>query len=330
MKGHQEERSNSYSEVFPTTLVGSEMSFSKTKDRFFSFYETIASWLARRPRPIRRAVYSVFGTVLWGIYLLPGNKVRPTLVALVKHIGSSSPAKIYMEFVRNLFLGIDRLERVRHGFGAEIDEMLVIPESNRIEQLLDQKGFILVLPHVHGSFAMARGLSQVYPVMSLVRLTKNKKRADAQWNLYQQIGCDVLDVRNENPTSVARKMLRKLKTGTIVVGVVDGIDNPPTGPTDETGDLVSALAFGERIGVTSWPARFAIKAGVPIVPATVELTDTEIRLILGKTIVPTANMGTTTQDWMNELELLFRTYPKEWAFWLDKHWSRVLRKNPPE
>ena len=61
----------------------------------------------------------------------------------------------------------------------------------------------------------------------------------------------------------------------------------------------------------------------------VEQTETELRLILGKTVVPTPDLRATTQDWMSELELLFRTYPQEWAFWLDKHWSRVLRKSPP-
>ena len=71
------------------------MSFSQTKNRLFSIYESISAWLARRPLLIRRAVYSVFGAVMWGVYLLPGNQVRPTLKALTKHIGASSPAEIY-------------------------------------------------------------------------------------------------------------------------------------------------------------------------------------------------------------------------------------------
>ncbi len=305
------------------------MSFSRTKDRFFSIYDTVSSWLARSPRPVRNAVYFFFALVLWVMYFLPGNLVRPTLVAFTKHIGSPSPFKIYKKFVRNLLLGIDRLERVRHGFGAEVDDMLVIPERERIDLLLDQKGFVLVLPHVHGSFAMARGLSQIYPVMSLVRLTKDKKRAGAQWDLYQQIGCDVLDVRSEGSTSVARKMLAKLKSGAIVIGVVDRIDKPRKEPADQTGEYLNATAFGEHIGVNTWPARFGLKAGVPIIPAMVEQTETEIRLVLGKAVMPTSDLGATTQEWMDELERLVRTYPHEWAFWLDKHWSRLLRKNPP-
>ena len=307
------------------------MSFSQTKNRLFSIYESISAWLARRPVLIRRAVYSVFGAVMWVVYLLPGNQVRPTLKALTKHIGASSPAKIYRQYVRNLFLGIDRLERVRHGFSSEIDAMVVIPDRDRVDQLLAQKGFILALPHVHGSFAMARGLSQTYPVLSLVRLTTHKKRADAQWNLYQSIGCDVLDVRSADATTVARKLLQALKKGTIVIGVVDRIAPPPTGSDDDAvGELVRAVAFDQDIGVTTWPARFGKKAGVPIVPAMVEQTKSEIRLILGKTVVPSANLATTTQEWVRELELLVRAYPHEWAFWLDKHWSRLLRKSPPK
>ena len=305
------------------------MSFSQTKDRLFSFYERISDWLARRPPPVRRAVYSVFSGIMWVIYWLPGNQVRPTLAALAKHIGASSPVRIYRQYVRNFFLGIDRFERVRHGFGAEIDDMLAIPERDRIDQLLGEKGLILVLPHLHGSFAMVRALSQIYPVMSLVRLTRDKKRADAQWDLYRKIGCDVLDVRNSDPTTTARKMLRALKKGKIVIGVVDRIGTPPPAPDDGAGELVRALAFGQDVGVMTWPARFGSKAGVPILPAMVEQTDTELRLILGKAVVPTTDMRATTQDWMSELELLLRTYPQEWAFWLDKYWSRVLRKSPP-
>lgn len=305
------------------------MSFSNTKNRLYSVYDRFGRWLARRSHPIRRAVYSVFGMVFWIIYLLPSNQVRPTLVALTKHIGSSSPARLYGQYVRKLFLGIDRLERVRHGFGAEFDDKLVIPERERLEKLLEHKGFMLVMPHVHGSFAMARGLSQVYPVMSLVRNTRNEKRSAAQWELYEKVGCEVMDVRNEDPVTVARTMLRKLKSKTIVIGIVDRIEYPSRKSTGQSGDMLNVLAFGEEIDAPSWPARFALKSGAPIVPATVEQTDTELRLILGKTVVPSENLVTTTQEWMTEIETLCRTYPQEWAFWLDKRWSKLLRKNPP-
>ena len=58
------------------------MSFTRTKDRIWAGYDVFAAWLARRPGPVRRIGYGVFGVVLWIAYVLPGNSVRPTFVAL--------------------------------------------------------------------------------------------------------------------------------------------------------------------------------------------------------------------------------------------------------
>ena len=52
-------------------------------------------------------------------------------------------------------------------------------------------------------------------------------------------------------------------------------------------------------------------------------------LILGEIVDPTDDLVATTRAWMAGLERLLRRHPQEWAFWLDKHWSRVLRRNPP-
>ena len=306
------------------------MSFNRTKDQIFTSYNAIASWLARRSPVVRQMLYGTIRAIFWVVYLLPGNSVRVTTTALSKHVGHPSPRTLYGAYITGFMCGIDRLERVRHGFGSEVDKLLSIPEQGRVDALLEKGGFILVMPHVHGSFAMARGLSQSYVVLTLVRLTRNEKRAQAQRDLYTQVGCDFYDVRNGDSVSVARTLLRALKAGKIVVGLVDSIEYPQVLNDNPSGEMIAATAFGEDVKITTWPARFGAKAGVPIVPATVEQTADEIRLILGRSITPTNDLAETTQNWLDGLQGLMRRYPQEWAFWLDKNWSQLLRKSPPE
>ncbi len=178
---------------------------------------------------------------------------------------------------------------------------------------------------------MGRGLARRYPILALVRSTANEKRAASEWQIYKNLGCEFLDIRLESATTVARKVLGALNDGRLVVGTVDRIRQPPSiqNPIDPAADTVRATAFGEPIGITGWPARFAWKAAVPIVPATVVQTDDTISLRIGAAVVPSEHILSTTQAWVSELERLLRTHPEEWTFALDKHWSGILRNSSP-
>jgi KDO2-lipid IV(A) lauroyltransferase len=300
------------------------MGFTKVKDNAFNTYDVLAGWLARRPRAIRLGAYSVVGLVMWSTYLLPGNRVRPTMAALSRQVGGWSPGGLFGQYVRRLISGLDLAERVRHGFGAEVDGLLTIDDEQRLDTLLEKGGVFLALPHLHASVAMTRALTKRYPVLLVARLTMNKKRADAQRHLFAQLGCDVVDARNEPAGAVARKTLRALRSGKIVIGTVDRIRPPPARDVDTARGQVRAMVFGQLVGVESWPTRFAMEAKAPIVPATVRQTGDGISLILGKAIPANDDIARTTQDWMDELVELLRENPEEWNFSLDKHWSKVL------
>lgn len=304
------------------------MSFSTTKDRAFGVYETMSSWLARRSAPVRRVIYGVLGGIFWLAYLFPGNSLRPTMAGLARHVGVGSKTGLFRQYVQRFLTGTDKVERVRHGFGADLDGKLEIPDRARLDGMLERGGVFLALPHVHSSIAMCRCLAQSYPMLAVVSLTRNKSRADAQRALYAQLGCDILDVRSEEPGTVARQILKALKSGKIVVGTVDRIQRVPEVDFDKAKDIVRATAFGEPVGVGAWPTRFATKAKAPIVPAVVEQTPGGMRLVLGRAVEPMADVVETTQAWVTELESLIRAYPEEWTFSLDKHWSRVLRQSP--
>lgn len=247
------------------------------------------------------------------------------MTALAKQVGAGSAWGLFRKYVRNFATGTELAERVRHGFGSELDEMLTIPEKDRLDALLEDGGVFLALPHLHASIAMTRCLSQTYPVLAVVSLTRDKDRAEAQRDLYRQGGCDFLDARGEEPKTVARKILQALKAGKIVAGTIDRIQPAPAEDVDKRKDMVRVTAFGTPVGFGGWPTRFATKARVPILPAIVEQTEDGVSLVIGRTVTPSADIVATTQDWVNELERLLRSYPDEWAFSLDKHWSRVLR-----
>lgn len=301
------------------------MGFSTTKDRTFAVYDKVSGWIARRPAPLRRMAYGVFGGILWVAYALPGNLVRPTMTALARHADRASSTGMFRGFVRKFIAGTDMTEQVRHGFGTTLDGALTIPDKERLDAYVANGGLFLALPHLHASLAMTRCLAQSYDILAVVSLTRNANRAEAQKALYAQVDGDFLDARNEEPAKVARSILKALKAGKVVVGTVDRIQNAPETAFDKENDVVRVEAFGQPVGYGGWPTRFAAKAGAPLVPAMVtQNADGGISLVLGNAAVPTGDVQEATQVWVSELERLVKTHPEEWAFSLDKHWSRVL------
>jgi KDO2-lipid IV(A) lauroyltransferase len=306
------------------------MGFAATKDRTFAAYEKVSGWIARRPAPLRRAAYGIFGAALWTAYVLPGNLVRPTIKALARHADHPSPVRLFRGFVRKFIAGMDTTEQIRHGFGANVDGSLTIPDKERLDAYLAQGGIFLALPHLHATLAMTRCLAQSYDALAVVSLTRNEKRAAAQRALYSQVDGEVLDARNEEPAAVARQILKALKAGKIVVGTVDRIQTAPDAPIDRARDVVRVEAFGQPVGFGGWPTRFAAKAGAPLVPAVVAQHDRGISLVLGQGAIPEGDLQAATQAWVSELERLLKAHPEEWAFSLDKHWSRTLQAPSPD
>ena len=305
------------------------MGFRNTKDRIWIVFDWTAALLARQSKPVRRVAYSIFGAVLWIAYSIPRSTVRDTFEALGKHAGAHSTWRLFRNYVQGFLRGVDRIEQVRHGRTDAIDAMLRIPQQERLDELLQQGGVILVIPHTHASLAMGRGLARRYPLLALVRSTVNKHRAASEREIYTNLGCEFLDIRLENPIKVARDVLNALNGGRLVVATADRTSKAPEpeAPINSSNDIVRALAFDQAIGIAGWPGRFSWKAKVPIIPATVVQSKNSITLQLGNEIAPTADLIQTTQKWVDELMLLITSHPEEWTFALDKNWSRALRNS---
>ncbi|AML52240.1 hypothetical protein [Falsihalocynthiibacter arcticus] len=305
-----------------------ESSFTKFKDRIWFSVDRGTKRLATAPKPLQDVGYSIVRSVLWAAYYLPGSPLMETALGLSKVVSQGPPRLLYRGFVERFILALRRMERLRLGKTDEIDRLLVIPEEARLKASLQEgKGVLLVMPHCHGSVLMVRALAARFPTLMLVREPAKESRAITQRPYYTHIGCELFDVRRNGDALVARAVLKALRQGKIVVGVVDRIKTAPPvdAPVNKSGDTVRAIVFGEAAGVVGWPARFAAKCDAAILPVMVEQTPEHLTLHFGDVITPTDPLE-TTQNWIAALEPLLRRFPCDWGFVYDKHWARLLRK----
>lgn len=303
-------------------------SFTRFKDKISGAVHVSSRWLANSPKPVQKIGYGLFKGLFWIVYFWPKSHMRLTAIALSAAVQKGPPRDLYRGFVNGVVLFAQRMERMSAGHTEEIDRLFQMPEKERFDSLLDEHGgAILALPHSHGALLMVRGLAARYPVLMLIREPKNDSRAASQRRYFANLGCEVLDVRRNNEAVVARTVLKALRGGKIVIGTVDRIKGAPPAeePVSKTDDNVRATAFGQPVGVAGWPARFAAKCKVPILPVMVEQSKSAIVLHIGKPIAA-SELVETTQAWVSALEQFFRKFPTQWIFVYDKHWSRLLRK----
>jgi KDO2-lipid IV(A) lauroyltransferase len=302
-------------------------SFTRFKDHTADKLYAFSNWLSRQPGPVQKIGLGTLKGAFWLLYYVPASHMRKTAVALQAVVGRESPKTIYRDFVNGVLLFVQRIEMLSNGQKQAIDDLLHIPDQERLDAIIRQNGgALLALPHCHGALPMVRGLAARYDVLMLIREPKKEARAKAQRRYFANMGCEVLDVRRSNEAIVARTVLKALRSGKLVIGTVDRIRSaPPEGePISKEQDNVRATAFDAPVGVPGWPARFAAKCKVPILPVMVEQTGTSIILHLGQPIVAT-DVLETTQLWLSALEQFFKRFPGQWIFVYDKHWSRLLR-----
>ena len=303
-----------------------KFSFTRFKDRISGTANAASKKLGAAPKPVRAVGYGALRGLLWLIYFFPSSHVRKTAGNFAPAVGQDNPRRLYAGFVDGITRTAYRMELLAQGRGDEIDALLQIPEQDRLERLVaDSGGALLLMPHCHGSLLMVRGLAERYPLLFLIRAPKDDARAAMQRRFFDQIRCEVVDVRRSTEATVARTVLRSLRKGKIVIGAVDRIRKAPSEdePVSKTEDNVRVTVFGQAAGFVGWPARFAAKAGVPILPGMVEHTDDAIKLHLGEPITA-GEIQATTQSWVIALEGFFNRFPFDWIFVYDKHWARLL------
>ncbi|WP_299934988.1 hypothetical protein [uncultured Pelagimonas sp.] len=301
------------------------MNFTNFKDRIWKLYSFVARIGMALPGRLARASFGGITFLMWLVWALPFTPVRQAFRDLAAQCNAGSATGIFRRYARSFSLLLYRMECIRYGRTAEIGALLDIPERDRFDDIVARGGAIFLMPHAHGSVTMAEALGQIHPLLLFVRATKDDDRAAFQREYYDQMTCDVIDVRRADDVVSSRKMLSALRKGHIILGGGDFIRRAPKTDENIAKDVVRVQAFGEPVGAMRWPARFAAKTGVPIVPVNIVDSGTQLTLHMGEEIAP-GDIVETTQKWMDGMVELIKQYPDQWVFCLDRHWRRVLEK----
>lgn len=299
------------------------MSFTTFKDRAWKGYDWIARQLFKLPPSVTRAGFSSLGGILWLGWVVPKSPLSRSFRALAEVTGRGTPFHLFRKFVSGFTLTLYRFERLREGDLGEFGDMLRIPEVDRLEAVLSKGGALLMMPHAHGSISTAEALGQKYPLTLVVRTAKDDARAAHQLQYYAGMSCDIIDVRRTEDVAVTRGVIRALRQGRLVLAAGDLVKAAPKKSIDERKDLVRVAAFGQPVGALGWPARFAQKARVPVIPVMMVQGKDELRLLLGPEI-ESDDLQLTTQAWMDGMLELVCQHPADWTFALDKRWMQAL------
>lgn len=307
------------------------MNFTSFKDSIWKLYALVARIGMALPGSLARASFAGIAVLMWLVWALPWSPVPRAFKALANQCDHGSAIGIFRRYVHSFTLLLYRMECIRHGRTDEIGALLHIPEKERFDDIVARGGAIFLMPHAHGSVTMAEALGQIHPLLLFVRATKDDDRAAFQREYYDQMTCEVIDVRRADDVVSSRKMLSALRKGQIMLGGGDFIRRAPKTQENIAKDVVRVEAFGQPVGAMRWPARFAAKTGVPIVPVNIVESGTKLTLHMGEEIAP-GDIVTTTQKWMDSMLDLVRQYPDQWVFCLDHHWRRVLEnaEKPPK
>jgi lauroyl/myristoyl acyltransferase len=303
-------------------------SFTKFKDRIWFAVDRGTKGLATASKPVQFVGYSIVRALLWLAYFLPRSPLRETASSWSKAASVNPPRALYGGYATRFILALKRMELLRLGKTDEIDGLLEIPDQALLDSCLkENNGVLMVMPHCHASVVMVRALAARYPTLMLIREPATESRAITQRPYYSHIGCELFETRRNSDALVARAVLKALRKGKIVVGVVDRIKEAPPAehPVRKGDDTVRATVFGKPAGFVGWPARFAAKCKAPILPVMVEQTVDHLTIHFGDVIKPTDQVE-TTQRWVAALETLICRFPFDWGFVYDKHWARILRR----
>ncbi|MGJ8654745.1 MAG: hypothetical protein ACSHX8_15905 [Opitutaceae bacterium] len=306
-------------------------SFTAFKDTSVGLFDSLAGALARSPSWVQDVAYAVLRVLVRGVYYLPGSYVRKVATNLSKQPAVSvAPKAIYFGLADGLVRMLRALEVLSRG--GDLANLPSFTMSDEAQQRLNDrvgKGAILAMPHSTGSLLSVRSLASRYNVLMLIKEPKNSARAQKQKRFFENLGCEILDVRRTDPSKVARTIFKALRQGRFVIGTCDRIrSQPPHGlMIHKESDTIRCIALGQAVGAVGWPARFAHKCQLPIIPLMPANQPKQIELHVGQPIEAVGDSLQDTQAWLDGMFELFCAYPEHWMFAYDKKWASLLKQS---
>ncbi len=272
------------------------------------------------PRRLDRIVRDIAAIVKLGS-LVPGTRLHAAPANLCK-LGARATSP------RALLLGVfDRMATVsqlylrvhRDGIEPVLPRLRLGPGSaENLTQTLERYGAILVVtPHCAGSVLGGARLGRDFPARFLVREPKSARRRDMQTEMMAKLEMELLLVRRNSPTHLTRSILGALKDNAIVIGTTD--------TARPTAGRIPVPMFGVDVHLPVWPARFAARRNVPIVPAYSRVEDGAVITDFLDPI-PVTDEQDGTAAWAAVFEQRILACPSDWVFQLDKRWARNLER----
>lgn len=272
----------------------------------------------RLPPPVFTAGVGGLGLLCKSWYLLPGSYVRRTSADLCRVIDRPDPRATYFRLVDKMVRAIGLFGLVGRRGAQAVAALTDFGEADLAtcrEVRRRFGGAIFVTPHCACSVLSGARFSREFPTVALAREPRSARRARIAAGYFDRLGMEPLFVRHRDPASVARGILKSLRSGKFVIGTTDLARRAP--------DTIEAEIFGQRVWLPEWPARFAARCRVPIVPMYTRMTNGRLLLTVGEPYFE-EDLSRSTQRWADHFEKTIRAHPTDWIFMFDKHWSRVL------
>jgi lauroyl/myristoyl acyltransferase len=292
---------------------------SRLKDLGLIFGISLLKFGLILPRQVFDGLLTLMGILFKMAYFLPLNPLKRNCRYMsVLTGGKKDPRRIYMRFIDNMvFVGKRYIRLHRLGPESLLEDIVYgddTPERlNAVER--EYGAAIIVVPHCMGAVLSSTTFARIFPTVLVVKESKSPTRRKLQKDFFDRMAVDMISIRDVTRTGVARDIVRLLRKGKFVVGTTD---------LAKVRSYKTVIpVFGEEVYLPSWPARFAIKKKVPIVPGYMPIMDDKIRILTGRAIVGT-DIREVTAGWARYFESMFLEYPSDWAFLLDKRWTKIL------
>ena len=251
-------------------------------------------------------------------YFVPGSHVRRTTGNLCRVIGRSDPRAVYLQLVDNVVYAARAFGWLMRSGPDAVAEMTSLDEASLAgcREAWEKAGAaIFVAPHCAGSVLSAVRFGREFPTVLLLRESKSQRRGRIMRKYLEKLGPELLFIRRADPASIARGILRGFRGRKFIVGATDMLRRQP--------GTIEATVFGQRVHLPDWPARFAARSKVPIVPAYIRTVGGRMEVLLGEPFFE-SDVSAATQRWANFFEKNIREFPADWPFMFEKRWSRVL------
>ena len=213
-----------------------------------------------------------------------------------------------------------------------VTDWMMFDDSIKIlEQALSGgKGVVFAIPHLIAHEVTAGILARKYPTVGLVRESKYAPHMKVKEHFYLTTGkCNVIfRPRRGSVASDMRVCTRSLKEGNILVITPDLLV--------KSGEGVTINLLGRAINLRPGIISLAMITGAPVVNAFLVWEKDHIVISChepqeySRAGDREQTMLEGMQSWCDVFTEHLRRQPSSWQFWLDRQWSEVWQKKPPE